>query len=538
MDIFLTLFSADHALFKRWFSQRMISRILVVLLFISFFSFIAIGLYRISDLFFGNLSEFEHYGKETAGYIIHASLLIVFLIGVASAITSSIGLILMPGAELTRLATLPIKPSLVVFWIFTKSILVNMLLLAFAIIPIVSAYGIRFQIFDFGFLFRCLLVLFLIVIISVSVTMPMAIFVAPLIRGKEYLMSIGGMLLFFSLMIFMLKTIFPPTLAQLYEASTVEYQLLFKSLPLNQWFLPSLWLTLIITDAFQASTLVFILFTFLLVFISIQIQIKLMWVAMTRVRSIQLMPKISASSTKIFTQTRFMFIYKDFLSIVRDSKENGYVIFLVSIAVFFFVFLRFGTISQIKNEGWQINLILFTYVWLTFFATSLFLRFLYPIFSRESINASLLFSMPISRIQILLPKVFFGIILSVPVVAFSILVLMILPYTASFRLVIGVILFWVVLALSASQVLMGAINPNFHDGVDAEKVSTSGGGIISLITSGFIIYLGGYVLKNILESTATLNMYIGFMVLIISIIVGLFILARRSLRSFEFSENF
>jgi hypothetical protein len=539
MDTVFSLFLTDSALFKRWFSHQIVSRILVVLLFLAFFGFVAFGLYRITDVFFVSLSGFDHFGKETAGYIIHASLLIVFLLGIASAVISSIGLLLLPGAELTYLAILPVKPSRIVLWLFIKSIIANFILLSFAFIPIVCAYGVNFGIFDIGFIIRCLVVLILIVSISASISVPLALFVTPYIRGKEYVLATVSLLVFFGLMTFMLKAIFPPALGRLYDATASEYQIIFRSLPLNQWFIPTLWLSDLITDSFKIQSVIFILFTLLLVWVSIQIQVHLLWIVMTKVRSMQLFRKIPQSSIRMFMHVRNIFIYKDFLAIVRDPKESGYALFLTSVAVFFFVFLRYGTINQLKNSDWQTNLILFTYVWSTFFATSLFLRFLYPLFSHESSNAPVLFSLPLSRMRLLLSKIVFGIILSLPVFLFSVSVLIILPFTSSFRFDISLIMFWVILTLSTSQVLLGAINPNYYDGKDPEKVSTSGGGIISLIISGIVIYLGGYVLRCILNGVADpYRIYGGFIFLIIAINILLLLVAISKLRSYQFCRYY
>jgi hypothetical protein len=122
---------------------------------------------------------------------------------------------------------------------------------------------------------------------------------------------------------------------------------------------------------------------------------------------------------------------------------------------------------------------------------------------------------------------------------FYIFVLQILPFTSAYRTNIIVFIFWVIMTLSWLHVLLGAVYPDFREGNDPEKVSTSGMGIISLIISIIVIINGGYILNLVLSGAENYpQLYAGFVLMNIAVVAILYLIAHKSIRNHQFSESF
>jgi hypothetical protein len=533
MNIPFLLAGSDLTAFRRWFGTGTISKLIVILLFVAVFGVISVVLYRIGLAFFGNLSGFEYYGSLTAGYIIHASIIVILWLAVASSVTSSVGLLLAPGTALDYLFTLPVKQIYIVNWQFIKSAISNCILMSFAFMPIALSYGVAFGLIGPGYVIRSSLVLISLVIFSVSLAMPLALFLVPYVRGKEYRIGIYAMLAFFIVMVLLLKAVFPPELSRLYDASPEQFKEIFPSLMLNRWFMLTLSLTGLLTEGFSVYSLLVLAATGAIAIFSQGIQVRLFWQTIVRVKSSVLRRSIPQASADLFMTVKQPMIYKDCLSIIRDPTETGYAVFLLSVAVFFFAFLRFGTTGNLHISQWKTDLILFAFAWLMFFGSSLYLRFIFPLFSREGKNAAILFSLPVKRSRIIVPKLLFSLVLSVPVILFTGLVLAILPYTSEYRWILMIVCGWTLIVLALVQVLLGAVLPDFREGNNPEKVSTSGVGIVTLIVSIGITTLSGYVIRNILWGGPVFRNIAGMILLDFGLLLLSLLAATKSVKSYR-----
>lgn len=535
MNIILILFSLDHIAFRNWFKNKTVGRLVVVLLFLTVFSIISAGLYAIGNLFFGGIASYEQYGLLTSEYIIHASIIIILWLSLASAMTSSIGLILVPGIELNYLLSLPVKTSRVIVWLFTKSVLANFILMSFVFLPIMSSYAHAFKLMGIGFIIRTLISLLFLVILSSSVAMPIAIFTASKIRSYVYQFMIVGMLGFFIALVSLLKLVFPPSLSSLILLNSDQFHKVYLSLPLNQNFLPTLWLTRIITTGFSLPSVMVLFIVVSVMLISVGIQTKYFWNILVSIKSLPVNIAVVRSSVSVFIKCQFPVLYKDFLQLLRDPGESGYALFLSSVAIFFFAFLRFGTIGQIRNAQWQGGLILFTYAWLIFFAISLYLRFVFPLLSREFHNAGALLSLPLDRKQILFQKLLFSLILTIPLLILSSIVFVILPFTSGFRIMLISVTGIVLIVIVLSQLFIGFIGPDFREGDNPEKISTSGIGIATLVVSVVITFVGGYVIREIVlsGSQSFVGLITGLILVLFALITGLYSITRKTMNSYQ-----
>jgi hypothetical protein len=384
-----------------------------------------------------------------------------------------------------------------------KVIGANILLLAFAYLPIHLAYGIASGTLGFEFAFRGIFILCAIVFSSTGISFPLALTAVPIIRGREYQTTVLAMLAFFGTMVALIKLIFPAELSALYAAAPDQFVTMYGQLPLNYGFLPTYHLSVLMTSGFMTQNVFLLLISTLFAVGSCLIFAGRMLPAMITVRSAGLHESVSVHATQNMYRFNDTLMYKDLLSVIRTRSETGYALFIMSIAVFLFTFLRFGSANVIRYGERVLGLNLFLYAWILFFTVCIYLRYLFPLVAREGRNASLLFSLPVSRFQYLTSKMRVGAYLSFVVSLFSIILLVFMPFTLPYRnLMIGIIML-LQLLLSQLHVLLGSIVPNFHDGDNAEKVSTSGMGLFTLIVSIAMTVLGGYVIYFAVTSAQT-----------------------------------
>lgn len=501
MDTVRTLLWADLRAVKRWFESQTASKIFVALLFFVIFSGITWGLYTTGNIFFRSLATFELYGRLTADYIIHAAIVIILWLSLGSSVAASMGLLLTPGADLKFLLTLPIPKGRIALWIFLKTIFANTLLMIFAFAPIMISYASSFQLVSPGFYLRTSLIFFCIVLLSASIGIGLAIIITRRLNVRPYLLSIGGLLLFFLSMLVLLKLIFPPALSRLYNATSETFAALFPALPLNNPMLPTAWLTGTITGGLGMSTILVVMLTGAVTLISIGFQVSQFIPISLAVLSKQYSGNISATWATRMLHTQHPLILKDWLSITRLASETGYGIFLMSVAVFFFIFLFVGTRGGLRQEAWRIQLVVFSFGWLMFFTTAYALRFLYPLMGREGKNAWHVFTMPLSRKMIVQSKVLLSFFSALIPSAFSLIVWQILPFAEGYRIVLATLSIISIVAVCIEQTLMGALSPDFSPKVTPEKASTNGMGIFTLGVSVFIAVAAGWIIQGMVSGT-------------------------------------
>lgn len=502
MEILRTLWWADSISATRWFTTKHLSRLIIAILFLAVFCTVTYGVWAISNAFFRSIAGYEQFGKMTAEYIIHAAIIVILWLALGSSVVSYVGLLLSSSPSLSYLLSLPVSPKTLNIWLFTKAVMANFILMAFTFVPIAAAYSNAFGVWNIFFLIRILLMLLCIVLVSSGIGMVVGLVSVIRLRGREYPAAIAGLVVFVLIMMGIVHLIFPPELALIYDAPSAKFLTLFSSLPLNNPVLPTAWMTQTVTGGFSLPTLFVLGMTAAVVIVCLKFQQTRLVPIFLRMRSSAQTGNISPAGFRALGNTNVPLVLKDWFSIIRLPSETGYGLFLGSMAVFFFLFLSFDVRHYLHQETWRIQLTVFTFAWIAFFATALFLRFLFPLVAREGKSAWYLFTLPITRRRILSAKILLSILFSMPVMVFSGLVWYLLPFVRDSHNQLNYISMVVIFTLALSQVLLGAVLPNFSQGSNTEKVSTSGMGLVALLVSGFVAALAAQWIGHMMSGSA------------------------------------
>lgn len=534
MSILLALLWADSLNMRRWFATKTISRLIVSLLFLIVFSGVAIGLFGASWAFFTNLASFELYGQLTASYVIHAALIIVLWLAISSSVVAAGGMILSLNPSLSLLLTLPIQQRVITHWVFLKTVLANLTLMLFVFLPIIIAYSQAFNLFTFGFLFSAAIIISCIVILSASIGIPVALLLVHWLRGKEYIGGLAGLAVFFFGMVSLLKLIFPPGMSALHRVAGDAFLRQFDSLPLNHHLLPTYWFAQTLTTGFQAPVIISLIGVALVTWLSLQLQTRRFVPTVLAEQSRPNTAQPAPIWRMILFKTKHPFVIKDLLSLSRTPSELGYGIFLITIAGFFFLFLSLATKGAFLRPDWQVQLVRFSFGWLLFFTTALALRFVFPLMAREGKSAWYIFSLPISRTAILTAKFKVTLLISLPIYVLTIIVWWWLPFVTSHRLIMVCLSLITALCLISWHVLLGAIQPNFKQGGDVDKLSTSSMGLLTVLLSalgvGVVSLAIGPIMSGQLHPYLTL---LAFIQAGLAVTIALWLVTRSALRHYQ-----
>lgn len=534
-----TLIGTDLIAIRRWFSTQRTSKLIVLLAFGIVFAGVAIGLFIFSKLFFQDFASNGRFGLLTAGYMIHAVIVMVAYLAIASSLASTFTFLLTPNKQIDFLVCLPLKPRIFILWVFIKSIILNFVLLLMLLSPVILAFQITFQNqITFSLLVRVCITLLALVLATTSVAEIIGYYSAPFIEEKGFIAAILGIVLFFALAALVLRLIFPQSLFILHDASPNEFFALYNRLPLVSPLLPTSWLTTTIVSGFSIQTLLAILFALLLSYLA---QNLLSHRFLGLFQALKIQPhregsyKSGSTLALPFFTLRQPFIYKDWLSVIRLPSEVRYGLFLLFMALFFFLLISYANRFEQSEFKLGLELVLFSFSWLLFFTTSYLLRLVFPLMAREIEAAWYLFTLPISRIRILRSKVLFGMILTLPHILLGISIWFLFPFFEKWRTVLIINSIIAVVILTLVHGLMGAISPNFDLGRDPEKVSTGSMGILTLLVSFFVIALTEFLLYVFMKGMiGVLGMEIIIASLNILLLIALLGTARSFLRHYEF----
>lgn len=534
MHILHALFWADSLNMRRWFATKTISRLIVSCLFLIVFSGVAIGLFGASWAFFTNLASFEIYGQLTASYVIHAALIIVLWLAISSSVVAAGGMILSLNPSLSLLLTLPIQQRVIASWVFLKTVFANLTLMLFVFLPIIIAYSQAFHLFTLGFLFGAALILSCVVILSASIGMPIALLLVHWLRGKEYIGGLAGLAIFFFGMISLLKLIFPPGMSALHRVTGTAFLHQFAALPLNNQWLPTYWFSQTLTTGFQAPTLIVIIGVVVLTWLSLRLQARRFITTLLMEQSRPNTAQPAQVWQAVLLKTKHSLMVKDLLSLLRSPSDLGYGVFLVTIASFFFLFLSLATKGAFLRPDWQIQLVRFSFGWLLFFSTALALWFVFPLMAREGKSAWYLFSLPISRTSILVEKFKTTLLVSLPIYLLTIMVWWWLPSAAAYRTTMIALSLITALCLVGWHALLGAIQPNFKQGGDTDKISTSSMGLLAVLLSALGVATVSLAIEPIFNGQ--LQPHLTLLALIqagLAVTISLWLITRSALRRYQ-----
>ena len=537
MNIILALFQADIKGASVWFHRHTLSKLAVSAGFLLLLLLIIKVIYSISFLFFINLTAYEEFGLLSATYLLQASIVVLFWFILSATIVSTLSFLLVRNIRIEYLLSLPIQSVYLQIWLFIRSLTVNIALLLITLTPIMLAFA---RVFLAGatiqFLANFLFVLFVLVCFSTSLGTLGGFASAKVLKGKGILFAPIAAAIFIGTLILIFRLIFPHEIFLLSQATPTQFWRLYNSLPLNNPLFPSYWLTLILLGKSEFF-LPLIIFTFCLSCLSILIQSQTFTKLYQSLQEYGYLPadQFVKSETEKLSKTSKPIVVKDWLSIIRSPAEVSYGIFLILLSLVFFSLLSIATNIHYSQTRWEKELVLFSFVWLAFFTTAYLLRLVFSLVAREGPYAWHIFTLPQQREKILLNKLLLGLFLSIPQIFLAVIMWRMMPFLTKGILFLPLFSLITVIALSLLTGLCGAIMPNFADGRDPEKVSTSATGIMTLLLAIVVTGFHGFLINGILGGQ--FSIFPSLIVIVASNFFLLFFLsflARRSVNNYQF----
>lgn len=519
---------------KSWFKQQTVSKIIVFLIFTGLFLILSFFLFFLSQGFFKNLTFYKDYGFLTAKYILNASIVLIGWFAIISGSVSIYEFLQKSNKKIEYLLTQPIPSFVLIFWIFIKSLMVNGILLFLFFSPIVFAFNeVFFNHISLNFLIRfCLIILFFNLLTNDLASLFGFIFAHLIKKDRVYIMSVGGLVVFFITFFSLIYLIFPKELFLLENAPLEKFHSVYTNLPLlNQWF-PSSWIIKTLLEGFSLDFFYLLVLTLMVTGLIFFLQ-KQRFIFLFQ--SLILPPPSKTISTKQEPLLRFPLIFKDWFSITRNSSEINYSLFLFSIVIFFYFFLSRILIFKKIEDSLQDKLVIFSFVWLIFFTAAFFLRLVYPLMAKEGPVSWYIFTLPVPKTKILFNKLILGFFLCLPLLLFSFILWYLLPFKKIDRFFITLVSSITIFILSFINVFMGSILPNFHQGNDPEAVSTSGMGIATVIMTIFITITVSRLLYRTLENKLSHQVIFLFLITFaFTFYLFLFSLAKKFLKKYQF----
>lgn len=561
MYVLRTLFHLDLLAIRHWFKTERLSKLLVILGFVLLSLSLVWVIYKISRLFFDHLSSLEIYGQLTAVYLLNATLVLLAWFGIGSTIASQLTFYFAKSASHRYLMTLPIPSGKISAWQFVRSFFLNLVLVGMIFTPmLVSFYSVFGSGRAFWISYAIILTCFILMVQSTGILVSLVI--------ARYLTRVGwphfffGIVAFLSSAYFILNLILPKSLTLLYFAEPNQFLPIYNSLPLLNPLLPSYWITEILTGSLKSyGMLPLVTLTLGLTLLAIELSARNLLPLFQRIydrskkqfgswqiygQQLQrkgYLPRLWRDQTGSkntpnynYTFGRQALILKDVLTVLRNSNEAGYGVFLLSLVAFFFLLLRYTRLDRLVANGYSRELALFSLFWFLFFTTAFLLRIVFPLVSREGKSARFIFTLPLSHQAVFFSKLKVSLLLCLPLIGLGIVVWQILPFSENVRTLLTLVSIWGVVALTLTNLFLGMVQPNFTLGsTDPEKVSTSVWGIlslaISLFFSGSLIFELNYVLAEEINFTSGLLTTCLLQAGILAILANL---AKYSLKKYEF----
>ena len=536
MKSVLYLLLSDLKAFKGWFGRQTFGKSFVLAGFLAVFAFVSFGLYTLSGIFFNPLTLYGAYGILTASYILQAAIIMLSLFIIGTSVASTLTSLLSQNLQMDYLLTLPLPPKILTASIFIRNSIANLLLFLIVFCPIGLSFIKVFSPDNFyPALIRLIFVLLTLVLATNAIGSFLGFYISRYIKGRGAMAALFGTVFFLGFLFAVFKIIFPQNLLLLYSANLSQFNTIYQSLPLSNSLLPSYWFTQSIVGGGMPLLYTFV-FCILLVVLFFYYEEKsfinvyqLLKVNTTRVS------KSTKSYYKMFISTNYSIILKDTLSITRTGTELGYLIFLTLLGVLFFLIINFSGGVGGRAAALQNQLIVFSFLAFLFYATAYVLRLIFPLMAREGDAGRFIFSLPLNKKRVYFSKLTLSLVLSFPYLAMSFLVWVIFPYGKTYFLFLSVVTLVSVFLITILGSLTGAIFPNFSEGANAEKVSTSAMGIATLIFSLAVAFLNANIIYLVVTSSALgANLMLTAAVLYIIATLLLYLLFSSRFNSYEF----
>ncbi len=533
MKLIGLLLLGDLKSVRFWLKKNTISRISVMIGFITVCLLTSLFIFFISRGFFIYLKQFGQFGELTVEYLVSATIVVTCWFALITSLISIYGFLVQPTKETDFLLTQPVSPAVIPILYFIRTTVINVFLFLVIFLPVVIGYQqVFFAQFSFALFGRFVTIVLLLVLILNSVATWIVYHTADWWRRPGPLSGLIMLAVFFGGLFGLLKIIFPAQINLLLEAEIDQFFMIYSRLPLTQSWLPINWVTSSILTGWSINSLFFILLATIVTIISLRLQIVNFLIVYQRLHPKAHRMFAKQPLSRLFWDHPLM--YKDYLSIVREPAEIGYLFFLLGVGFFFFLLL---TVNVSFNSqfayNWQSQLIIFSFVWLLFFVTAFSLRLIYPLMAREGVGRWYIFSLPVGRERILYEKIKFSCIIILPFILFSLLLWWIFPIIY-FKWLLILISIISVITIALINVLMGAVAPEFDQGDSAEKVSTSGMGVLTLLLSFIYTSATSCLIWLRLElAISSFALFIWFINLTTIVLVASYLLAIKRVNQYQ-----
>lgn len=519
MRSLFSLWQSDRKAVVSWIRQHTVAKVFVIVCFTLLGLGVSLFIYAYFSIFFRSMVLYEIFGVLTAQYIVNASMMVVTWLGIMSAVFASLVIWNRNDRKMQYLNTLPVPVWVIFVYTFLPTLVTSGILLLLTGGPVVFAFN---QVFG-QFPWVAALVEVTLFSQAIGTLLALGLLKAFLRFGQKtgWLSLVG----FVALSVVLVKLLFPDALRALYFSTPENFFEIFRGLPLVKlaginlpWVggLSGSLIILILSWWWQSRN----------------------WVSLRN--SLQSRPQQNTQNTLQemkwlgIIRKRMPLVYKDLLSVLRVRTESAYGVFLLGMVIFFFVVLKLARSSRPFDRVEEIDLVLFSLAWLWFFATAYWLRLVFPLTAREGQVRWWYLTLPIKRSEFLVNKIMTGLLFSLPLLILVAFLGVFWPFGMGRELVWFSLIAFV--PMTVLSVCLGTIKPNFAESQSAEKISTSGMGLVNLGINGILTLVWVGLIRNSFSSGNTLIAMGSVMLLLLILTAVVWNMAKLEIEKADLSE--
>jgi len=490
---------------------------------IVFFSFLFIALimagftYLFSLNSFNFLKLYPEFQQSLSFYLLNIWFFIIFILILGSGIISAIAVLFDQNDDRLLLA-FPIKTQVIFESRFLNLLFLNSWPILVFGIPSLYAFSQSFNLSSCLFLTSCFALIFLLFISTVIVSIISILLVLLIGRATKKLLAPFLLLSIPLLAHFVSEILLPPHLIENFHNVDIQQIGQFlKALPINSPLLPSNWIVKFITGLPLNKPSSFInLFKLIslfmvLLFILYKLIEEKYFQALAKAKEGKFIAGPQDKIKRGFSKKNFPYFLKglwgafwekDILTNLRSKTETSQALFLIFLlSLYLLILAKIPLVLLEKNlvQFSRYTLIKMNFAVICYFITIFALRYIFPSFGLEGQSAWLIWSAPFDKQKLYLQKqtsawLFLSVISTfISFISGAILQL-------SIPLILGqtFLLIIIGLAISAINLGIGALLPNFEE-KNPEKISTSFGGLLSTTISLSFIGLTNFLVFSFRE---------------------------------------
>lgn len=490
IQILWHLFRLDIFRTFQWFQQNRLAKLVVALVSLLFFSGIGYMYEQTAYYYFFSLHQFEPYGFLTTEYLLHAALLVSLWFTAISSFVLATNQVWTEDTEWNWLLTQPTSSFIITLWHHWRTLLPNTALLTVLWLPPSIGFVRVYQTLSWNLFLPVMLLLILLLTAGVQIfTTSLAWLLAPRMRRFKQLILWSGGIMVVIASYWLFTSILPTSLQSLLRIDIDQFADAFSALPLNQpWFVTREFLSPL--TGFSLTRFATLTGSLLVTSIAL-----LSWQAKT-LRKTFALAKSSDSSTTLQSNTtawyRWPLIWKEWTSFTRTQSEMNFFLFFTGLIVFFFFFLHRALTLNLELQSQLSTLLPFSLGTILFLTTAFLLRLVFPLLAREGESAWHTLTEPVHRINLLVSKFTFSLLLGLFVIMAINIGWWLLPLSATDHLSMAIYSTVGIFLITGYNALLGFWEPNWQAGRHPDQMSTSIQGFvalgISLLLTAFSIW--------------------------------------------------